>query len=563
MASQSSDLPPGWIIHTSKSTGKQYYFNTVTNQSSYERPALPSASSVASTPSGHASGWVIATSSKTGKQYYFNAATNESRYDPPPGFVAPASVATSANYVSVASSSSAGVHAGMYGTSGTAGWAHGNTEQSYPSYNPPVQESHHDMHDDAQPGHKRARAADDDYAGGLGSGSALSSSSSYYGHSADAVRSSANAGRDTDVAMAVASAYDNLTDRGREGRQQSNILHLKNFNNWVKATLVRTFAPQPCTRVLDLACGKLGDLQKWRKAGVKKYCGVDISRQAVEDAATRFNDSCAGSGITAKIVRADLGCFDLTATGVLAPGEQFDAISIQFALHYLFQTEARALNFFQNIADRLAPGGVFVGTIPDAAVLVRRLRDLPPDETAWGNSIYSVEFTKASKDAQWAIGGHPYGIKYRFFLAESVDHVDEYLVPWQLLERLAASVGLKPLAHDNFHVWFERMTAEGNLEARQLLHKMKVLDAEGTLSPEEWEVAGVYRVFAFQMPHAGEDSPAAPVRLAPGASLLPTGDQSQDAGAGDALSSSAAKRAPPGFSYKSLIQAADLVDLIG
>lgn len=47
----------------------------------------------------------------------------------------------------------------------------------------------------------------------------------------------------------------------------SKILHLKNFNNWVKATLVSHYAPKPCERVLDLACGKLGDLHKWRLAG--------------------------------------------------------------------------------------------------------------------------------------------------------------------------------------------------------------------------------------------------------------------------------------------------------
>jgi hypothetical protein len=33
----------------------------------------------------------------------------------------------------------------------------------------------------------------------------------------------------------------------------------------------------PSNRVLDLACGKLADLHKWTKRGVKHYVGVDIS----------------------------------------------------------------------------------------------------------------------------------------------------------------------------------------------------------------------------------------------------------------------------------------------
>ena len=43
-------------------------------------------------------------------------------------------------------------------------------------------------------------------------------------------------------------------------------------------------------RVLDLACGKAGDLQKWNKAakcvpgGLQRYVGVDIARGSLDDA---------------------------------------------------------------------------------------------------------------------------------------------------------------------------------------------------------------------------------------------------------------------------------------
>lgn len=301
------------------------------------------------------------------------------------------------------------------------------------------------------------------------------------------------------TALKVASAYDTLKDAERRDRNASQILHLKKFNNWVKFVLISFYAPNPCSSVLDLACGKLGDLHKWKRKGVNRYCGIDISRQAVEDATNRFNKSRgAHEKIVAKLVRADLGCTDLTAAGVFAPNEMFDAISIQFALHYLFQTERRALTFFRNIADRLAPGACFVGTIPDAAYLVRRIRDLPKGVTRFGNSIYYIEFDEETVRRVQSIGTTPYGIRYTFFLAESVHHVDEYLVPWELLVRLAASVGLQPVACDNFHQFYDRM--KKNPEYAQLLQSMGVLDVNGTMSPEEWEVCGVYRVFAFRKP---------------------------------------------------------------
>ncbi len=285
----------------------------------------------------------------------------------------------------------------------------------------------------------------------------------------------------------------------------------------------------------------------------------------------------------------------MEAAGVLEPGEQFDAISIQFALHYLFQTEARALNFFRNIAGRLAPGGVFLGTIPDAAVLVRRLRDLDADERGFGNSHYSVEFTEAAKRAQWGMGDHPYGVKYTFFLTESVDHIDEYLVPWELLQRLAAAVGLRPLAKENFHAWFEKKTGmnlgpigydgvtglvshsapsssssssgarSGSVsdpasrrEAKDLLVRMGVLDAEGALSKEEWEVAGLYRVFAFQAPMPGEPAPETSAHI----SRSGGAGAGAGSGSGPGTGSSGSVRVPPGWTYKSHIEQHDIVDLI-
>jgi mRNA (guanine-N7-)-methyltransferase len=71
-------------------------------------------------------------------------------------------------------------------------------------------------------------------------------------------------------------------------RQVSRIIGLKSFNNWIKSVLVAKFAypltgashraPQPpFGRVLDIGCGKGGDLQKWLKARIKEFVGIGIS----------------------------------------------------------------------------------------------------------------------------------------------------------------------------------------------------------------------------------------------------------------------------------------------
>jgi hypothetical protein len=78
----------------------------------------------------------------------------------------------------------------------------------------------------------------------------------------------------------------------------------------------------------------------------------------------------------------------LWETAALGPTERFQAISIQFALHYMFKTEETALNFFRSISDRLVAGGVLLITVPDANVLIRRIRNLPEGELEFGNDLW-------------------------------------------------------------------------------------------------------------------------------------------------------------------------------
>lgn len=320
------------------------------------------------------------------------------------------------------------------------------------------------------------------------------------------------------AALTVAHAYDGIGDAGLAGRKQSPLLHLRNFQNWVKAVLIAAHAPRPCSRVLDLCCGKLGDAGKWVRAGAAQYVGADISRASLEHGVARLRGARGPRGLAVKLAHADLGAVELEAAGVLPRGgAPFDAVSVQMAVHYFFDSEARAATFFRNAAGALAPGGVLLGTTPDADVLVRRLRDAAArGAREFGNRFYRVRFSEAGAAAQWRLGGAPFGVQYDFFLEDAVvaaggcadeggdgdtGGVPEYLVPWEALQRLAAAAGLVPLARDNFHAFFARHA--GAEPYRGMLRSMSVLDCEGTLTQEQWDVAGLYRVFAFQKPHAG------------------------------------------------------------
>lgn len=70
---------------------------------------------------------------------------------------------------------------------------------------------------------------------------------------------------------------------GIHERNKSPIIGLRNFNNWIKSVLIDRYARQPAIpqgqprkplKVLDMGCGKGGDLRKWVIAGVDQYIGL-------------------------------------------------------------------------------------------------------------------------------------------------------------------------------------------------------------------------------------------------------------------------------------------------
>lgn len=81
-------LPAGWEQHTDPASGKPYFCNRSTGETSWTPPAAP-ASAPAVAPSGSDSapplpaGWEQATDPASGKPYYFNRSTNETKWERP------------------------------------------------------------------------------------------------------------------------------------------------------------------------------------------------------------------------------------------------------------------------------------------------------------------------------------------------------------------------------------------------------------------------------------------------------------------------------------------------
>ncbi len=253
-------------------------------------------------------------------------------------------------------------------------------------------------------------------------------------------------------------------------------------------------------RILDLACGKGGDLGKWTRYKPTFYVGIDGAQQSLKDLTNRMLAGSHWNGVPVVLVEADLANIDETFRS--APlvwtskhkrwrhdeevaeqlsHSQFDVVSMQFALHYMARSEdtMRRLLFF--IASKLRPGGQFIATTVDARVLCEMLMG-NSEEIDGGASRKCTHIDKRGREllritfpggvfkqilrrnANVRENGSSFGIMYNFVLAEKENSEDfavdapEWLLPLPELVRLADEVGLDLDRAENFHEFYETRT---------------------------------------------------------------------------------------------------------
>ncbi|PFH60594.1 hypothetical protein XA68_10695 [Ophiocordyceps unilateralis] len=215
--------------------------------------------------------------------------------------------------------------------------------------------------------------------------------------------------------------YNSVPERGRDWRtRDSKIKGLRVFNNWVKSCIIQRFSPDedhtPGSRelgrssgkellVLDIGCGKGGDLSKWQQSPqpIQLYVGLDPADISIEQARDRYRNLSArggrgggrGGGGGPAGRRPQQRLFDARFHVKDCYGESiedveivrqvgfdpssmnrrgFDVVSMMFSMHYAFETEARARTMLRNVAGALKKGGRFIGCIPNSDVLGERVR---------------------------------------------------------------------------------------------------------------------------------------------------------------------------------------------
>ncbi|KAJ2845365.1 mRNA cap guanine-N7 methyltransferase [Coemansia erecta] len=286
-------------------------------------------------------------------------------------------------------------------------------------------------------------------------------------------------------AAQVAQHYNTRRVLGVEGRLHTRITGLRLFNNWVKSVLISQYAYPGC-RVLDLGCGKGGDLKKWVIAAIGEYVGMDIAQVSVSHAHQRFL-ALRSPSFEARFYAQD--CYGDPLENTLQPPDyQADIISAQFCLHYAFESESKVRQMLHNVSSHLRTGGTFVITIPNANWLMWMMKN--KKSTTFGNSVYTVKFEREEPVTL-------YGFPYAFTLDEAVEDCTEYLVHLPSFVELAETFDLVLVYSKGFHdFYYEKLMDRKYVE---LFHRMRVVDEERpSISDDEWEAIGIYLTVVFR-----------------------------------------------------------------
>lgn len=255
-------------------------------------------------------------------------------------------------------------------------------------------------------------------------------------------------------------------------------------NSVVKRELIKEVAPatltdssKPVGTLLDLAAGKGGDLPKWKDSLYKEVVGLDIDKSGLEYA-DKFYKEYKGKpkpevhyiwADSSKLIFPDyVAAMDTSARDdlekYLPKKNQFDVVSLQFALHYFFKSEITLRTLLQNVTDNLKVGGHFIGTCFDGMKLNKELKKSNKIEGKLdGKTIWKI-----SKDytGSNAINRANYGKAIDVYVTTIGQNYTEYLVNLTYLAKICKEYGLELVKEESFEEYHKRAT--NNQHAKEM-----------------------------------------------------------------------------------------------
>jgi SAM-dependent methyltransferase len=260
---------------------------------------------------------------------------------------------------------------------------------------------------------------------------------------------------------------------------------MREYHNWIKSIIIYTYcsplkenkdSQKHRTSVLDLGCGRGGDILKWYHARVGEYVGTDVDYYGIysstNGAISRYNEfkKKFPSFVKAYWVQADGSTLlessyqenklpnmtkenKLVIDKTFTKNKKFDCISSMFALHYLFDSEESTNNLVQNINNHLKIGGFLIFTLFDGNLIMEKLGDKDrfttyyTDDDGTRKKLFEIvkKFDGKLKDKE----GFPIDVYLAWFMEEN-KYATEYLVTPELLNKVMKKANCRLVESDTF-----------------------------------------------------------------------------------------------------------------
>jgi len=286
-----------------------------------------------------------------------------------------------------------------------------------------------------------------------------------------------------------------------ESRSKSLTINLQNYHNrYIKgekllghtANLIRDDrGVKADISLLDLACGKGGDMWKWNKYKINDCVGIDIS----EDNITNDDD---GAWVRYKILKDKRNAPSIefrvlnTSENVkshfpeLLPVERkFDIITLMFALHYFFKDEASLDGLIKNIVENIKEGGYFIGACFDGQLIYDKLDSTSSLEFSRGDQTLLKIDKLYPDDHTFMDDSSSLGLTISVNMYSIGTENEEYLVNFNYLTNKLAEFDISPIEIENF----------SNIDLPPAIKSHLNLKS---LSPEEKEMSNLNNIFIFQ-----------------------------------------------------------------
>jgi hypothetical protein len=265
-------------------------------------------------------------------------------------------------------------------------------------------------------------------------------------------------------------------NRDVQSRNKSLTINMQRFHNkyvknyeLYKEVVKRLNKPEgEEIHLLELASGKIGDLFKWQENKINNVVAIDNIKNNIYDlkdgAIKRYIDFKKQNqnkdsfipnvsfliGDISKNIKTKHAFIDEKSqhefenlwNGSKNYGDnQFDIISIQFAIHYMFENKEKLDGFLKNVSENLKPSGYFIGTTLNGSQIFRQLFSLEKGKfiektTKDGQLVWRIRklYDNPSTNNNLATN-YSLGMPIDVYLHSINQTIREYLVNYNYLKR--------------------------------------------------------------------------------------------------------------------------------